>query len=260
MTLNPAAAPWNPSTPVATGRHFPVKLSNDIWIEIFVDHGLSYFDLKRMVRVCRTFKMIIQSTSALQARLFGGVPTEFPVIGAQVLLHPTLIQAQTFIEKRIGGYRISPGPRRNPNWPVLYEHNRDVHDRNGTSKKSKKNLKKSKFTRYQDQTFAIYKLACASEFATSPPLTHLGILGIGKWGTVYNPSGVTVMNVLRQIETFWNEQMTWESGDGSRDGCSYYERLLGSSLNPKMIWNGWEGPMVGRDGHMVIKAKEFSRF
>lgn len=69
-------------------------LPEELWLDIF--GRLSYFDLKAVLRVCRTVRKLITTTPALRARLFGLPPADDDVVAAQlaasraVEVHPAL--------------------------------------------------------------------------------------------------------------------------------------------------------------------------
>ncbi|KAM0746926.1 hypothetical protein T439DRAFT_359786 [Meredithblackwellia eburnea MCA 4105] len=74
MKLNPNAAAWHPSTTtlpvVLFSKKYTLKLPEDIWMGIFLDHGLDYFDMKRMARVAKGFQELLKKVTKTWAPSF----------------------------------------------------------------------------------------------------------------------------------------------------------------------------------------------
>ncbi|KAL8279054.1 hypothetical protein RQP46_008512 [Phenoliferia psychrophenolica] len=151
------------------------QLPVETWTTIVSDASLSYFDLKRISRVSHTFKTITESP-VFDAIIFRGVPQAPSTLAPQskIAIHPSLLACDELVGiKASSGFLI-------------------------------------KAVNYQDErTWPIGSLACAQEFATSPPLTHLAITDIGDEETwvAHEVSGVTVEDLLKVIAESWASEV-----------------------------------------------------
>ncbi|KAM0751440.1 hypothetical protein T439DRAFT_356258 [Meredithblackwellia eburnea MCA 4105] len=244
----------------------------DVWLEILQKDDFSYFDLKRFMRVSRGFFMLMESR-LFDSILFRGIPEACPPSETLVKLHPLLHLVEDFIYDDISDYQIERLKGVNPHWPKKMQRappSESALDGLGSELESGGleptfgNFKKETKQHYdphelsseaeqdnqaeQDQLVSIHKLACVSqEFATSPPLTSLGVLGIGPWGTIHKKSGITVLDVLEQVEEFWCTSF-------KNSSQSYFGRLVSFGAE-NFVWEGWIGPEMGTRGSWIIHGR-----
>lgn len=161
--------------------------------------------------------------------------------GTQVTLHPVLIAGSSFIENSLEAFEVRD---------TTYEKSWKIHD-----------------------------LACAQDFATSPPVTTLGLKDFGRYGfscPTSSKQGVRVRDVLNRIAERWNERprpdcianlqmnLFQQLDDASEDAEASEERFRGivnikadtyfdllRDYSDHQFWEGWEGVYVGAKGVAV---------
>ncbi|GAA6037321.1 hypothetical protein JCM8097_008510 [Rhodosporidiobolus ruineniae] len=151
-----------------------LALPNEVWLAIFRRKELSYFDLKRLSRVCKRFHGFEQSKS-LDDLLFRSPPPNKPVKrGSPVRFHPTLNMTNlvcTDLELAIAIWR----------W--------EEEDKN------------------KDASF---RAALSREYATSPSTTVLEI-AVADGVYIDKKKGITVLDVVEACVTMWSSQPDHET-------------------------------------------------
>ncbi|KAL8280919.1 hypothetical protein RQP46_006598 [Phenoliferia psychrophenolica] len=216
-------------------------LPTETWIEILTEHGLSYHDLKRVAGVSRAFKTIIESRP-LDALLFRGEPQATLPVGTEVLLHPVLLDGWDFIPKRRRDFEIS--------------------------------------NKSYDKFWRICDLACADDFATSPPVSSIDLQNFGRKGhyiKMKKSTGFRVVDVLDCIQNCRNKPLNGdEQSQIEREFYSMWGRdeddprpLEAQEINEMESyyefskdlgendcdWGGWEPVVVNEGGVVVLKPK-----
>ncbi|ORY88341.1 hypothetical protein BCR35DRAFT_330211 [Leucosporidium creatinivorum] len=158
-----------PKKKLQTNTKAAIKLPAEIWLDIL--SRCSYFDLKRAQRVTKAFNKLI-ATPYFDARLFRAPPSSPLTPTARPVVHP-ILSGLDLVADQLRDF-------------VLY-----------TGKGV--NLK----------TYDICKLKLArTEMVTSPSSSELQLenLGEGEGGIyVKNENGVTILDFLEAVVSFWNE-------------------------------------------------------
>ncbi|KAL8280917.1 hypothetical protein RQP46_006596 [Phenoliferia psychrophenolica] len=208
-------------------KQFPM-LPTETWIEILTEHGLSYHDLKRVAGVSHAFKTMIES-SPLDALLFRGEPQATLPDGTTILLHPVLLNGSSFLKNSVGDFKL--------------------------------------ISSTLTKTWKIRDLACANDFATSPPVSILFVRDGEEEHEYYDEggyestrsTGVRVIDVLERIAERWNgppePQLVGEINRNhyrryleSADATSAWEEItVDTDLDlfldhgpDERYWNGWK--------------------
>ncbi|KAK4699116.1 hypothetical protein P7C70_g7151, partial [Phenoliferia sp. Uapishka_3] len=196
----------------------PKEIPNEVWIEILSSGELSYYDLKRVRGVSKTFKAIYELV-IFDETLFRGKPESKLAQGTRIKLHPTLWDDNSgFIGEDLHQF-----------WAGSWED--------------------------EAKQWEIAKLACASEFATYPPV-HTIYLKLGGDETVKNANGVTVKDVIEGIAAAWGKKAYFDVQDPvDSDGesvelMSFAEEL---SMHDHQFWEGWEDPKLSKKGGVILK-------
>ncbi|KAM0747557.1 hypothetical protein T439DRAFT_366438 [Meredithblackwellia eburnea MCA 4105] len=144
-----------------------MKLPESLWIKIILDHGLTYFDVKRLGRVGTMFRMISKSTSLDNLMFRGGEVEHSPTEDDEDWrLHPLLLHGK--YNFRDGNFTISP--------------------------------RKSLNFHFYDGGVPIIGLESSQEFAVVPPQARIELKNVGSGGVVENKTGVTVHDVVEKLE------------------------------------------------------------
>ncbi|KAK4699117.1 hypothetical protein P7C70_g7150, partial [Phenoliferia sp. Uapishka_3] len=215
--------------------------SKEIWTKI-LDSELSYFDLKRVAATSTNFRMLCKGPNFAD-RLFRGTPRARLASGSQVTLHPIFTAGHTFVGKSVKEFKVK-------------------------SIQSKKE-------------WVIVKLACASEFATDPPVETIELqkypesgdppewgTGIGGGGKLTVLSGVTVKDLLGEIAKAWRKKKVFESSvlglDGEPDSeeedageMTYLQHL---SLQNNRIWSKWSQLEITGQGNVLLSPCGYTPF
>ncbi|GAA6033795.1 hypothetical protein JCM8097_000345 [Rhodosporidiobolus ruineniae] len=165
MTDSPQ--PTSPATSPA------LALPNEVWLAIFRRKELSYFDLKRLSRVCKRFHGFEQSKS-LDDLLFRSPP---PPLGLHkdtpVVFHPALDKANLVCTTPAEATVFLTRP-------------------NGTGKDGA-----------DFEAVPIVDYPCADEYATSPAATKVSFYAGGK-PIIQNKAGVMVRDVVHRAAKMWS--------------------------------------------------------
>ncbi|KAL8291702.1 hypothetical protein RQP46_001960 [Phenoliferia psychrophenolica] len=225
-------------------KTFRIVGDSDVLLTILLDHGLTYFDVKRFGDVCKALRAWVQVCPTLNRLLFRG--GELPKPNSPIRLHPALALSKSFISNKHGGiYLIAVKPISA----------RIKKARKGKGQRPK--FETRNVAHRPHKTFPVHRLSCASEKATSPPTAHLVIRGIGSSAhpddippiEINNTTGVTVLDVLNAVVERWTSQQ----GDESE------WKKMWKSNEPTGVWSGWAGLEVKEDGRVELKAKTFGR-
>ncbi|GAA5825450.1 hypothetical protein JCM11251_006989 [Rhodosporidiobolus azoricus] len=199
-----------------------LRLSTEIWIEIFERDELTYQDLKRLTRVCKRFHEI-EKHHPLDHRLFRSPPPANPIEKDQsVRFHPVLNDTSlvcTSLEDANVYLRNKQDEDGSPFVPVA--------------------------------TFP-----CVNEFATSPACKIVAIKMGGK-PVARNSGGVTVKDVVEASAAMWTskpDEMTlfsmadWLFEECGADEVDIDEVTWRDTLGDHCFWEGMEGARCTKKG------------
>ncbi|KAL8281011.1 hypothetical protein RQP46_006690 [Phenoliferia psychrophenolica] len=222
----------------------PLKsLPDEMWIEV-LSSDLDFFDLLSVGGVSKKFEALVKAQRfdevlfrAGSSPVLGNVPS-----GTKVKLHPILHRCSSFVGTTFDSFKV-----------FLERHHRAR----------------------RFECITISDLACSHDLASWPLLKSINLEkmygrgGIGGGGTIKNPTGVTVLDLLKGVAAAWDQQVTlpdwyWDGEDG--EDMSYIE-----ALSDRNGWTGWSTPKIragvvtlstdGYDsslpGTLVLSIKEF---
>ncbi|GAA5874531.1 hypothetical protein JCM8547_002186 [Rhodosporidiobolus lusitaniae] len=167
---------------------------NEVWFDMLEQENLGYIDLKRFGRVCKHFHKLEQD-KALDHVLFRAPPPDPPVNqGQSVRFHPALDLANlvcTTVEEATFFVSL-PKAKNKEASPPKSGSNNDEPPESGSNDDEKNETVFVPITRY----------SCIYDFATFPAATSVSIRK-GSNLIASNPSGVTVLDVVKRVVKMW---------------------------------------------------------
>ncbi|KAK4700619.1 hypothetical protein P7C70_g5628, partial [Phenoliferia sp. Uapishka_3] len=197
------------------------KVPTEVWIKILTDPNFSYGDLKRFTRVCKLFKTILELPD-FDHMLFRGdaIPSATLDRHTQISLHPVLKSGRCFIA---GGYEDFYVP-----------------------------------SRASDAGWRIKDLVCASDFATSPPVSMIDLMVAGAHLdslALQDTDGIKVKQVLEGTAKATKSVLYFGEDPVSPEGspCDYFDH--GDWTGD---WTGWKEAIIMEGGKVGLSTEGYA--
>ncbi|GAA6014365.1 hypothetical protein JCM10207_005437 [Rhodosporidiobolus poonsookiae] len=169
MSSSPDSTSLKPTPPPS--RSPSEALPIELWLLIFEDKGLAYGDYKRIERVCKDFRKLLQSHS-LDDRLFRSpLPAQPVKRGTKVTFHPALDRANLVCSSTQDAHVFINAPGEKHGFKPV----------------------------------SILDYPCAVEYATSPSSRKIK-MNMGAGVEVANKEGVKVRDIVEATPKMWSSR------------------------------------------------------
>ncbi|GAA6017642.1 hypothetical protein JCM10207_001233 [Rhodosporidiobolus poonsookiae] len=206
-------------------------LAPELWLLVFQQKELKHSDYKRLERVCKDFKKLIESHS-LDDRLFRSPPPAQPVKrGTKVVFHPALSIANLVCTSTKDAYVFINSP--------------------------------SEEDGYKEASILDYP--CADEYATNPSSRKIK-MHMGAGVKASNKEGVKVRDVIEAVAKMWSshppdyvrEQVVEANWDWNPDAKVADVTWL-DTLSDHRFWEGMQSARVTSEDEVLLEHHWFAQ-